>query len=404
MKNRRMTWCATALFLSSCLCAMDREVAPGLNILKRHAVDDLAPKAKRVETEKPPREVPPLKAYVAAYVAKKHKEEESWENSQRSPENQDRFDPSRYNKPGYVLPADLAGYVFSMEHCLQKGDRGFVEVVNEGNLDALKIILAKAGSPDNYVKLITADEDSALRFAAEKGHVHVVAFLVSQGANIHAKNDEALRFAAANGHAHVVAFLLDSGADIHAWGDAALSYAAKNGHGNVVALLLTQGSDVNAGEGRALYNAVYGDHSAVAHYLLDCGAKVTFFRDDILETVVARPKDIPLVRRLLERGAAISAPKIAATIACQGSAETAQLLFEKVKSAGVNVLDFIDRTYSYDVREQGIRYEGAQTLLKLASRANNEPVMRVMLEELAQEVEPKEFPSFVARLLNDKSE
>jgi hypothetical protein len=54
---------------------------------------------------------------------------------------------------------------------------------------------------------VHADNDYALRWASDKGHLPVVQFLVQHGANVHADNDYALRWASRNGHLPVVQFL-----------------------------------------------------------------------------------------------------------------------------------------------------------------------------------------------------
>ena len=47
-----------------------------------------------------------------------------------------------------------------------------------------------------------------LNMQVHNGHLAVVKFLVSKGADIHANNDYALIYASQNGHLHVVEFLL----------------------------------------------------------------------------------------------------------------------------------------------------------------------------------------------------
>ena len=63
---------------------------------------------------------------------------------------------------------------------------------------------------------IHAQEEHALIYSAEKGHINVVKFLVELGANIHAQEEHALISSSANGHLNVVKFLVSQGANIHA--------------------------------------------------------------------------------------------------------------------------------------------------------------------------------------------
>ena len=57
------------------------------------------------------------------------------------------------------------------------------------------------------------------------------------GADVHAQDDYALRWAAELGHTRVVGLLLKAGADVHALGDYALCWAAQLGHTQTVELL-----------------------------------------------------------------------------------------------------------------------------------------------------------------------
>ena len=63
---------------------------------------------------------------------------------------------------------------------------------------------------------IHANNEYALRYASENGHLFVVQFLVSEGADIHVDNEYALRYASRKGHLSVVQFLVSEGANIHA--------------------------------------------------------------------------------------------------------------------------------------------------------------------------------------------
>ena len=61
---------------------------------------------------------------------------------------------------------------------------------------------------------IHANNDAALRLAAEYGHIETVKVLLDRGARIHANNVEALYWAAMYGYTEIVKVLLDRGATI----------------------------------------------------------------------------------------------------------------------------------------------------------------------------------------------
>ena len=109
-----------------------------------------------------------------------------------------------------------------------------------GRLDL--IIIAVNKGPD-----IRANNDIAVRWASQDGHLEVVKYLVSQGAGIRAPcfyqiNDEPVRLASENGHLEVVKYLVSQGANIRAADDEAVKLAYEYGHSEVVKYLVSQGA------------------------------------------------------------------------------------------------------------------------------------------------------------------
>ena len=122
---------------------------------------------------------------------------------------------------------------------------------------------------------VHADDDYALRWASENGHLEVVEFLVGIGFDIHANNDYAFRIASENGHVEVVKFLVKIGADIHASNDYALRLASANGRLEVVMFLVEKvGVKFNVHSiCDALQWARQYEHMDVVHYLDGKGVK-----------------------------------------------------------------------------------------------------------------------------------
>jgi hypothetical protein len=88
-----------------------------------------------------------------------------------------------------------------------------------------------------------------VRWAARSGHLEVVQYLVSKGANVHACNNVALCEAAMNGHIQVVRYLVSQGANVRhgpkgSDQNTPLSMAATYGHLETVVYLLSQGANV----------------------------------------------------------------------------------------------------------------------------------------------------------------
>jgi ankyrin repeat protein len=65
---------------------------------------------------------------------------------------------------------------------------------------------------------IHVDNDTALNYACESGHLYIVEYLIESGANIHAKEDYCLVSACYHKRYDVIKCLLEKGADIHIFG------------------------------------------------------------------------------------------------------------------------------------------------------------------------------------------
>ena len=96
---------------------------------------------------------------------------------------------------------------------------GFLRVAKIGNLDCCKTFIEEMGVDVN------ARNSAALRFAAKKGHLQIVKYLLDRGADVHALDDFALRVASANGELKMVKLLLENGANVHAQDNSALRWA-----------------------------------------------------------------------------------------------------------------------------------------------------------------------------------
>ena len=74
-------------------------------------------------------------------------------------------------------------------------------------------------------------------WAAANGHLDMVKYLVSKGADVRARFDFALQCTAFNGHLDIVKYLVENGADVRACDDFALRWAAANRHWDIVKYL-----------------------------------------------------------------------------------------------------------------------------------------------------------------------
>ncbi len=111
-------------------------------------------------------------------------------------------------------------------------------VIKDGHTDCVRFLLEHGAKVD-------AENDLALRWAAEGGHLECMRLLVQHGADVHAQNDWAVSKSAEKGHLNCVRLLLDLGVDIHAENDEALREAVRSGAIPVIELYLEYGIDLD---------------------------------------------------------------------------------------------------------------------------------------------------------------
>jgi len=128
---------------------------------------------------------------------------------------------------------------------------GIHQAALNGDLAKVKEFLKKDA------QLIDADgrnNKEPLHWAAERGHLEVVEFLISKGADMNAKNVEdetPLHYAAGYGYLDVVKLLVSKSAAVNAKtknGSTPVSYAASQNRVDIVKFLMEKGADVTATE------------------------------------------------------------------------------------------------------------------------------------------------------------
>jgi len=161
-------------------------------------------------------------------------------------------------KTNYANRYSLLRYYEQTKHTVES-------VCDNGNIKTVKHIIFH-----------THVRDFALGWSSFGGHLEVVKYLVSVGANIHADNAHALRWSAENGHLEVVKFLVSIGANIHADDDFAFRWSAENGHLEVVKYLVNIGANIHAYDDYALRWSTTNGHPEVIEYLTSyCANRTT---------------------------------------------------------------------------------------------------------------------------------
>lgn len=165
----------------------------------------------------------------------------------------------------------------------------------EGHLEIVKYLISKgadinAKSDKGWTALMAA--------SGEKGHLDVVKYLISKGADINARNDDGrtalMNAATYSGNLEIVKALVEGkggllsvfskGVDVNAKddnGETALMGACGNGHLEIVKYLISKGADINAkaeatrfrGTTALILASMYG-HLEVVKYLVSKGADV----------------------------------------------------------------------------------------------------------------------------------
>jgi ankyrin repeat protein len=131
---------------------------------------------------------------------------------------------------------NMVKYLLSFEEQARKCQRYFVYYAsNCDSLALLKYLIEKKKYSMGYSNY------ESLRFAAERGNLKVVKYLISKGAKIHGSYDYALRYAAMRGHYKVVKYLVQKGGEFSPYNvDTAASWACKCGHRRVARYLLNK--------------------------------------------------------------------------------------------------------------------------------------------------------------------
>jgi ankyrin repeat protein len=155
----------------------------------------------------------------------------------------------------------------------------------KGTLDVVKHIIEQAEKENMVADTLKSMNEwnmTALGGAAYHGHVEVVKYLLSKGAEVDTRivdNWTALGWAASNGHVKVCKVLLEAGADVNAEcegedpGDTPLTSASFEGHTKLLELLVAQpevnlNAQMRKNGATSLHGACYGDKHEIVEILL----------------------------------------------------------------------------------------------------------------------------------------
>jgi hypothetical protein len=161
-----------------------------------------------------------------------------------------------------------------------------------------------------FIKIWPQEKADPLHIAARVGDLAKLRTLIEEGANVNAKNmwgETALHYAAERGHKETVEFLIAKGADIHAGRIEALQYAIQNGHTELAIILINKGANVNPKSQSGwtpLHSAALEGYKQVAEILLAKGAYVNSKNKDGYTPFhyALWSSETDIARLLIERG------------------------------------------------------------------------------------------------------
>lgn len=156
-----------------------------------------------------------------------------------------------------------------------------------------------------------SEGNTPLIVSAAQGHISVVRYLISQGADIAARNNsgnDALGLAAGKGHLEIIELLLDNNAEINnknSNGNTALINAVAGGYIDVVTALLNRGANPNVqnqnGETALMFATLNRDDSVVK-ILIDKGADPYLRAKNGISSIdLAESKNYDSIAKLIKR-------------------------------------------------------------------------------------------------------
>ncbi|HEX5223390.1 MAG TPA: ankyrin repeat domain-containing protein [Verrucomicrobiae bacterium] len=151
----------------------------------------------------------------------------------------------------------------------------------KGHLDAVKLLLASGANVDEkFGGSFDPGQKTALMYAAKAGHLEIAQTLIAAGAAPTARDQRGktlLHYAAEGGHAGMIDLLMKHSLKVETKtkdGTSPLMAAAATGHADAITALVKAGADPNRFTGgmTALWYAASGGHTTAVQALLNAGA------------------------------------------------------------------------------------------------------------------------------------
>jgi hypothetical protein len=210
----------------------------------------------------------------------------------------------------------------------------FFAAIEKGDLNKIK----------KMTNDIRYDEDYPVRFACLYGHLKIVEYFVSRGANIRSQNDAAIHWAALKGHLEVVKYLHEAGADIHG---ITIQLALQGGHLELVKYLCEAGASLSKYGEEALFCASKVGNLEMVKYLCKARIEVQKFNNRCVR-IASFNNHFEVVKYICENGG----DKYYASAKCRAYITFCEKIQNKIRERAQKKIYFWWIPICYDTRRE----------------------------------------------------